>query len=120
VNIFTIILKTNISIDKGVNKLKKFFITLLTSLFIIPQAGFADHNVFVPGHHRSDGTFVRPHIKKSPDGSRANNYGPSQKSSELMQPQNRDYDKNSIPNYRGSDDDSDGVHDNFDKKQYGR
>lgn len=75
-------------------------------------------NVRVRGYYRKDGTYVRPHIRSSPDGHRWNNYGPSTNNSQLMQPQLRDADADGIPNYLDRDDDNDGVLDDKDKSQY--
>lgn len=80
----------------------------------------ASAEVFVDGYYRDDGTYVRPHIRSSPDNSRANNYGPSQNSYQLMNPQTRDYDGDGIPNYYDRDFDNDGIGDNFDYNPYGR
>lgn len=85
-----------------------------------PLASLGDRDVFVPGHHRSDGAFVRPHIKKSPDEIKENNYGPSQNSKELMHPRERDFTRDGNPNYNDKDDDKDRIHDNIDRNQYGR
>lgn len=81
---------------------------------------FADNDVYVPGYHRSDGTFVRPYIKKSPDNLKENNYGPSQNANELMNPRGRDLTRDNNPNYLDKDDDKDHIHDNLDRRQYGR
>jgi hypothetical protein len=76
-------------------------------------------DVHVKGYYRKDGTYVRPHIRSSPDSSKANNYGPSQSSDELMNPRTRDYDHDGIPNYLDSDSDNDGIHDDADSNPYG-
>ena len=77
-------------------------------------------DVYVGGYHRKDGTYVRPHIRSSPDSSKWNNYGPSRSDPELMNPTMRDYDRDGIPNYFDYDDDSDGIFDDYDARQYGR
>jgi hypothetical protein len=35
--------------------------------------------VFVRGHYRADGTWVRPHYRSAPDGIEGNNLGPSER-----------------------------------------
>lgn len=76
-------------------------------------------DVYVRGYYRSDGTYVRPHIRSAPDGIISNNYGPSRSSSELLNPRSRDYDRDGTPNYLDLDSDNDGISDNFDKNPYG-
>jgi len=75
-------------------------------------------DVYVRGYYRSDGTYVRPHIRSSPNTYKWDNYGPSRKSSELLNPRSRDSDRDGIPNYLDSDDDNDGIFDDNDKSQY--
>ena len=96
-------------------------ILLFALLFFV--ASFAQEvfarDVSVRGYTRKDGTYVRPHIRSSPDSSRANNYGPSRNSDELMNPKARDSDGDGTPNSLDNDDDNDGVPDDQDKSQYG-
>jgi len=80
----------------------------------------AAEDVYVDGYTRSDGTYVRPHVRSSPDDSVSNNYGPSQSDSELMNPRQRDYDDDGIANTNDFDSDSDGMGDEFDSNPYGR
>ncbi|MBA3031035.1 MAG: hypothetical protein FP814_04325 [Desulfobacterium sp.] len=75
-------------------------------------------DVHVDGYYRKDGTYVSPHIRSSPDSSKANNYGPSRDSSELMNPQSRDNDNDGTPNYLDNDDNNDGISDDNDPNQY--
>ena len=77
-------------------------------------------DVHVQGHTRRDGTYVAPHVRSSPDGSKANNYGPSQSAYERMNGRARDNDGDGTPNYLDRDDDNDGIGDNYDGNQYGR
>ena len=87
--------------------------------FLLLFAGTASAgDVRVRGYYRKDGTYVRPHIRSSPDSYRWNNYGPSQNSEQLLQPQLRDGDADGIPNYLDRDDDNDGVLDDQDRSQY--
>lgn len=86
-------------------------------LVAVSTAGLA-RDVHVKGYYRSDGTYVRPHIRSAPDSIKSNNYGPSRKSSQLMFPRARDYDNDGIPNHLDYDDDNDGVPDNYDRAQY--
>jgi len=100
--------------------MKKVFIFLC---FIAAALWFAPANgrdVYVDGYYRSDGTYVRPHIRSSPDRYRSNNYGPSQNSRQLMNPRSRDYDRDGVPNYLDRDSDNDGIMDNYDRNPYGR
>lgn len=85
---------------------------------LAPGTAAAD-DVYVDGYYRSDGTYVRPHIRSSPDSSISNNYGPSQNSSELLNPRTRDYDSDGMSNYLDSDSDNDGYADDLDSNPYG-
>jgi hypothetical protein len=95
-------------------RLAALFALLLSLTFSV----FAK-DVYVNGYYRKDGTYVRPHVRSSPDASKANNYGPSRTDDQLMQPRTRDNDNDGIPNYLDKDDDNDGTPDNYDKSQYG-
>jgi hypothetical protein len=97
--------------------MKKVIIFLVAFLLIVPHLAVAK-DVHVKGYYRKDGTYVRPHIRSSPDSSRSNNYGPSRSSDQLMNPRQRDWDRDGAPNYLDKDDDNDGIRDNYDKQQY--
>ena len=99
--------------------MKKVLIILLVIVFAVPVFVFAG-DVHVRGYYRKDGTYVRPHIRSSPDQYRHNNYGPSTDSSQLMNPKQRDWDRDGIPNYIDRDDDSDGIYDDWDRNQYSK
>ena len=77
-------------------------------------------DVYVDGYTRSDGTYVPPYIRSSPDGDLSNNYGPSQNDSESLNPWSRDADKDGTPNYLDNDDNNNGILDNNDSSQYGQ
>jgi len=85
---------------------------------LFPSILFAK-DVHVRGYYRKDGTYVRPHIRSSPDSSKANNYGPSASDEQLMNPRFRDKDNDGIANYLDTDDDNDGIQDDSDPNQYG-
>lgn len=89
---------------------------LLFTLLLISTLHAKD--VSVKGYYRSNGTYVSPHIRSSPDSSKWNNYGPSKSSSQLMDPKSRDNDKDGIPNYLDKDDNNNNIHDDHDSKQY--
>lgn len=91
-------------------------VALSVALFIASPVIARD--VHVDGYYRKDGTYVRPHIRSSPNSSKADNYGPSRNSSQLMNPRERDSDNDGIPNYLDNDDDNDGVDDDSDSSQY--
>lgn len=82
-------------------------------------------DVYVRGHYRSDGTYVRPHVRSAPDGDRSNNYGPSRTSpsyspySSYTPPSTRNADRDRSSNMYDNDDDNDGISDNSDRSQYG-
>lgn len=99
--------------------MKKIIIILLVIVFAIPVIVFAK-DVHVRGYYRNDGTYVRPHVRTSPDQYRYNNYGPSQNSSQLMKPKQRNWDGDGTPNYLDRDDDNDGIYDDQDRYQYNR
>jgi len=92
---------------------------VLTALLLTLVATPAFTDTYVKGYTRKDGTYVRPHVRSSPDSSLSNNYGPSQNSSQLMNPRSRDYDNDGTPNYLDNNDDNDSFHDNQDSSQYG-
>lgn len=92
-------------------------ITVFLGLLAVPLTVAAD--VYVDGYYRDDGTYVRPHIRSSPDNSISNNYGPSQSDSELMNPYSRDYDNDGSPNTFDLDSDNDGWGDEIDRNPYG-
>ena len=95
--------------------IKIFMILLL----IISSTTFSlAKDVHVKGYYRKDGTYVRPHVRSSPDSYKWNNYGPSKSSNELMNPTSRDSDKDGIPNYLDKDDNNNGIFDDSDRKQY--
>ena len=87
---------------------------------VIPIAVLSAEDVFVRGYYRSDGTYVRPHIRSAPDGIKWNNYGPSRNSSELLNPRSRDNDQDGTPNYLDRDSDNDGIFDDRDRNPYGQ
>lgn len=75
-------------------------------------------DVYVRGYYRKDGTYVRPHYRSSPNKYKWDNYGPSKKDNELLNPHLRDYDNDGTPNYLDHDDDNDGYFDDYDLNQY--
>uniref|UniRef100_Q3AQF9 Uncharacterized protein n=1 Tax=Chlorobium chlorochromatii (strain CaD3) TaxID=340177 RepID=Q3AQF9_CHLCH len=81
------------------------------ALFLATQIADAK-DVYVNGYYRQNGTYVRPHIRSSPDAYKSNNYGPSKNSYELMNPKARDADRDGIPNYQDNDDNNNGISDN--------
>lgn len=82
------------------------------------SAAFAG-DVYVDGYHRSDGTYVRPHVHSSPDNSISNNYGPSQESFGRLYPNSRDYDSDGTANAFDFDSDNDSWGDDYDSNPYG-
>jgi len=100
--------------------MKKAVMLLLVICFLITSAGaIFSKDVYVKGYYRKDGTYVRPHVRSSPDNNKWNNYGPSRQDSELMNPRGRDNDRDGVPNYLDCDDDNDGITDDVDINQYG-
>lgn len=91
------------------------FLVVIASIFAC-QAQAKD--VHVKGHYRKDGTYVRPHVRSSPDSYKYNNYGPSKSDAELMNPSLRDNDNDGIQNSMDTNDDNDGITDDTDEKQY--
>lgn len=65
--------------------------------------------VSVRGYYRSNGTYVQPHIRSSPDSVKWNNYGSS--TSSYSDPSTRDLDDDGIANMNDFDDDNDGIDD---------
>ena len=95
-------------------------LTLLAVLFwlLLFQAPVSAKDVYVRGYYRSNGTYVRPHVRSSPDAYRWNNYGPPENSDQLLNPRLRDSDGDGIANYLDQDDDNDGISDDNDSSQY--
>lgn len=100
---------------------------LAIALVAIPTFD-ADAQTRVRGYYRSDGTYVRPHVRSNPNSTTADNYGPSRSSpyysnslTDLSQvsPYTRDSDRDGIANMYDGDDDNDGVSDIYDRSQYG-
>jgi hypothetical protein len=97
-----------------------FLLIIFSSFFVLAQ------DVYVEGYYRSDGTYVRPHYRSSPDGIKSNNYGRAS-SQQRRQYQNdpiissykNDYDNDRTPNAYDYDDDNDGFYDDSDSSQYG-
>lgn len=94
------------------------FIMLVAMLFGMSLSSFSK-DVHVRGYYRKDGTYVRPHVRSSPDQYKYNNYGPSKTDDELMNGKSRDNDNDGTPNYLDTDDDNDGKTDDNDNTQYG-
>ena len=93
--------------------MKWFVVLLVSALMIGTSLSAVAEDVYVKGYYRSDGTYVRPHYRSSPDSYKWNNYGPSQNTFELTNPRSRDQDKDGIPNYLDFDDDNDGILDDW-------
>lgn len=75
---------TYVKLRRNVSSNMKFFLkisllSLLLLSFVIPQ-GVAEAYVSVSGYYRSDGTYVRPHVRSNPNGLLYDNYSwrPSQ------------------------------------------
>ena len=98
--------------------MKRIIALFIIVCFVLSPALLFARDVHVRGYYRKDGTYVRPHVRSSPDAYKWNNYGPSKNSSQLMNPRSRDYDGDGIPNYLDRDSDNDGVLDDFDKNPY--
>ena len=63
-------------------------------------------DVYIGGHYRADGTYVRGHCENKPGKPSWNDYGPSRNYSELTSPYIRDSDGDGIINMYDTDDDS--------------
>ena len=96
----------------------KKVITLIIGILMVVPSLAAAKDVYVNGYYRSNGTYVRPHIRSAPDSHRWNNYGPSTNSGQLMNPYSRDWDTDGIPNYLDLDDNNNGILDDYDLNQY--
>ncbi len=94
---------------------------ILAFVFALPAVA----QVNVRGYTRKDGTYVAPHIRSSPNGTKADNYGPSSSSplysgrGSVTPPSTRDSDRDGIANMYDSDDNNNGRHDDNDRSQYG-
>jgi hypothetical protein len=94
--------------------MRAVILILLTTFFTLPALA----QVHVNGYHRKDGTYVQPHIRSSPDGTKSNNYG-SGGGNGYASPDSRDNDNDGTPNYQDSDDNNNGISDDYDNNQYG-
>lgn len=83
---------------------------IIIALVLCLAASLA-YAVNVRGYTRSDGTYVRPHTRSSPDSTRSNNYGRSEYYGQSGH--SRDWDRDGTPNYLDYDDDNDGILDDF-------
>ena len=92
-------------------------LALLIFTLIIMLTGNTLAQVQVQGYYRSNGTYVKPHVRSSPDGDRSNNYGPSY-GNNMMSASGRDSDRDGIENRYDNDDDNDSILDNNDRSQY--
>lgn len=99
--------------------MKMLLLLVLTVFMFLPLQSYS-RDVYVHGYYRKDGTYVRPHVRSSPNSYKWDNYGPSRSDSELMNPTVRDNDSDGTPNYLDRDDDNDGFSDDADENQYNR
>ncbi len=83
----------------------KFILFILLAL----SSAICSAQVYVSGYTRSNGTYVQPHIRSSPDSVKWNNYGSS--GSSYSDPSSRDLDGDGIANMNDFDDDNDGIDD---------
>ncbi len=99
--------------------MKKLMALAVLGIFLAGMGG----NAFagrVNGYYRKNGTYVAPYYRSNPDGIKSNNYGPSKRNSDRLNPYGRDNDRDGVPNYLDMDDDNDGISDDYDSNQYGR
>lgn len=90
---------------------------ILIAIVLISVAKITEaRDVYVNGYYRSNGTYVQPYVRSSPDNVRWNNYGPSHTPSERMQPKTRDSDHDGIPNYQDHDDNNNGIPDDQERR----
>lgn len=92
--------------------MKRIVALAMLTLSFVTQA-----QVQVKGYYKSNGTYVQPHIRSSPDSTKTNNYGSAKSSFEYSSeggyasPSTRDSDKDGISNQNDYDDDNDGISD---------
>ncbi len=107
-------------------KIKIALAALALAIASMPFA--ADAQVHVRGYYRSDGTYVRPHVRSAPNNTTSDNYGSSRTSPyysntlpdlSAVSPRTRDADRDGIANMYDNDDDNDGIRDDQDRSQYG-
>lgn len=99
--------------------MKKLIVLAVLGVFLVTMGGNA-YAGWVKGYTRKDGTYVAPHYRSNPDQYKWNNYGPSRRNSERLNPYGRDNDRDGVPNYLDMDDNNNGILDDFDSNQYGR
>ena len=56
------------------NKFLSLAITAIIGLSVLTGSLFAQSQVYVNGYYKSNGTYVKPHYRTSPDSSPYNNY----------------------------------------------
>lgn len=90
--------------------MKKTLFAILLMILVFPVLCQAD--TYVGGYYRSDGTYVQPHYRSSPNSYKYDHYGSDNDSgSSYDNPYTRDYDNDGTPNYIDYDDDNDGTWD---------
>jgi hypothetical protein len=99
--------------------MKKVIVVAVIGLFLA-VTGSEVFAGWVKGYTRKDGTYVQPHYRSNPDGNKWNNYGPSKSYPDRVNPYGRDNDKDGTPNYLDTDDNNNGVGDDFESNQYKR
>lgn len=97
--------------------MKKLIVLAVLGLFLAVTGGEALAG-WVKGYTRRDGTYVQPHYRSNPDGQKWNNFGPSRRDSDRLNPYGRDNDRDGTPNYLDMDDNNNGIMDDFDSNQY--
>ncbi len=97
--------------------MKKTLPGIVAGLLVVCFAAVASA-AKVGGHFRSNGAYVAPHYRSTPDSMKWNNYGPSKGRGGFSSPFIRDNDRDGIPNLRDRDDNNNFIHDNHDSKQY--
>ena len=101
-------------------KIISMAIIMVLFLFSFAFAQVVFDSVYVEmGGCKEDGTCVGPHYSSTQDGSRQNDYGPTESYRDRFKPEIRDYDKDGITNVWDCDDDNDLIPDEYDFNQYG-
>lgn len=100
----------------------------LLGIMIALSPSLAEAQVRVSVYTRSDGVYVRPHIRSAPDTRLPNSCGPARSSPlyspnlpdlSVVTPYTRDHDGDGIAKMYDGDDDNDGLGDAYDRTQYG-
>ena len=78
--------------------MKKITVFLMVCVFLFSTSLVFAEGLYVKGYYRSDGTYVRPHVRYLPNQFKYDNNEPSKNTYESTNPSARDNDGDGIAN----------------------